>query len=107
VAGGASAAAVAGVVIGGLAVGAAIGTALRLAFGTARAVRAETAAVDANLALRRTRAEVEAQLGRKVTQAEARAMFDAAAVHLQQLGFEQKANEQWHRPRSAVERLLG
>jgi len=104
---GAGAAATAAVVIGGLAVGALIGTGLRLAFGTARAVRAEEAAVEANLAVRRARGEVEQRLGRKVNAAEARAMFDAAAAHLQELGFVQQANGQWHRPRSAVERLLG
>lgn len=105
--GGASAAAVAGVVIGGLAVGALIGTGLRLAFGEARAVRAEEAAVEANLQLRRARAEVEDSLGRKVTQAEARAMFNAAEAHLRSLGFEKNSSGQYHRPRSAVERLLG
>lgn len=106
-AGGASAAAVAGVAIAGLAIGAAIGTGLRLAFGEARAVRAEVAQEEVNRQIRAARAEVEAATGRKVTATEARQIFNAAIVHLQRLGFEQKPNGQWHRPRSAVERLLG
>lgn len=97
----------AGVVIGGLAVGAAIGTALRKLFGEARAVRAEEAAVEGAIVLRRARAALEAELGRSVTQAEARKLFDSYAANLVKLGFVQMANGQWHRPRSAIERILG
>lgn len=97
----------AGVVIAGLAIGLAIGTALRKLFGTARAVRAEEAAVEGALVLRKARAAVEAETGRPVTQTQARQMFDAYTVHLQRLGFEQLPNGQWYRPRSAVERFLG
>lgn len=104
---GASAAATAAVVIGGLAVGVAIGTALRKVFGEAKAVRAEEAAVEANLILRRSRAALEDELGRPVTAAESRKMFAALEANLVKLGFEQLPNGQWHRPRSAVERFLG
>lgn len=97
----------AGVVIAGLAIGVAIGTGLRKAFGTARAVRAEEAAVEGALILRRARAAVEKEQGRPVTAVQARQMFDAYTVQLQDLGFEQDENGQWYRPRSAVERLLG
>lgn len=99
--------AVAAVVIAGLAIGVAIGTALRKLFGEARAVRAEEAAVEGALVLRKARAAVEAEQGRPVSQVQARQMFDAYTAHLQQLGFVQQANGQWHRPRSAVERFLG
>lgn len=100
-------AAVAGVVIAGLAIGAAIGTALRKLFGEARAVRAEEAAVEGALVLRRARAALEAQQGTPVTQAQARQLFDAYAANLMKLGFTQDARGQWRRERSAVERLLG
>jgi len=95
------------VVIGGLAVGAAIGTALRKIFGEARAVRAEEAAVEGALVLRRARAALEDELGRALTQPEVKKMFNAYAANLMQLGFVQDTNGQWYRPRSAVERLLG
>lgn len=104
---GASGAAVAGVVIGGLAVGLLIGTGLRKLFGTARAVRAEEAAVQGALVLRNTRAQLEDQLGRPLNQAETRAMFSEYAAQLEDLGFVQKPNGQWHRPRTFTERLLG
>ena len=104
---GASAAAIGAVVIGGLAVGALIGTLLRRQFGAARAVRAEEAAVEGALALRAAREEVEDQLGRSVTRAEAQQMFGAYVARLRELGFEQKDDGQWYRPRGAVERLLG
>jgi len=95
------------VVIGGLAVGAAIGTALRKIFGEARAVRAEEAAVEGALVLRRARAALEDELGRSLTQPEVKKMFNAYTANLMQLGFVQDTNGQWYRPRSAVERLLG
>jgi acyl-CoA synthetase (NDP forming) len=98
---------VAGVVIAGLAIGAAIGTALRKLFGEARAVRAEEAAVEGALVLRKARAALEAHTGRPVTQAEARKLFDAYAANLMQLGFTQDANGQWRRQRSTIERILG
>lgn len=104
---GAGAGAVAGVVIGGLAVGVLIGTALRKAFGTARAVRAEEAAVAGALTLRNTRAQLEAQLGRPLNQTEARALFNEYAAQLVELGFQQDAKGQWFRPRSTLERILG
>lgn len=104
---GAGGAAVAGVVIAGLAVGVAIGTALRKVFGAARAVRAEEAAVEGALVLRRARAALEAKLGRSVTSVEARQMFEAYEAQLEKLGFTQDANGQWRRERSAVERFLG
>jgi hypothetical protein len=94
-------------VIAGLAVGVAIGTGLRKLFGEARAIRAEEAAVEGALLLRRARAKVEQELGRSVTPAEAKKMFAAYEANLVLLGFEQDDNGQWHRPRSAVERLLG
>lgn len=94
-------------VIGGLAVGVAIGTALRKVFGEARAVRAEEAAVEGALVLRRARAALELELGRSLTSSETRQMFDAYAAQLEQLGFEQQANGQWVRTRSSIERLLG
>jgi hypothetical protein len=95
------------VVIGGLAVGVAIGTALRKVFGTARAIRAEEAAVEGALILRRAREALEDELGRPLTQPEVKQMFGAYTANLVQLGFEQQANGQWYRPRSAIERLLG
>lgn len=104
---GASAAAVAGVVIGGLAAGALIGTGLRLAFGEARAVRAEEAAVEGALVLRRTRAQLEQQLGRRLTSAESRKLSAAYLAQLEELGFRQDTQGRWHRPRSAIERFLG
>ena len=94
-------------VIGGLAVGVAIGTALRKLFGTARVVRAEEAAVEGALVLRRARAALEADLGRAVTPTEARQMFEAYEAQLERLGFEQQANGQWVRTPSSIERLLG
>lgn len=100
-------AAVAGVVIGGLAVGAIIGTLLRKAFGTARAVRAEEAAVEGAIALREERAALESRLGRKLTQPEVKKLFDVYVTKLQGLGFVQDAKGMWHRPRSFTERLLG
>lgn len=100
-------AAVAGVVIAGLAIGVAIGTALRKLFGEARAVRAEEAAVEGALVLRKARAAVEAELGRPVNQAEARKLFDAYAANLIKLGFTQDARGQWRRERTRVERFLG
>lgn len=42
-----------------------------------------------------------------MTAVQARQMFDAYTVQLERLGFEQDANGQWFRPRSAVERFLG
>jgi len=99
-------AAVAGVVIGGLAIGLAIGTALRKLFGAARAVRAEEAAVEGALVLRKARAKVEQQLGRGLTQLEAQKMFAAYEANLVKLGFTQDANGQWRRERSAIERFL-
>lgn len=87
--------------------GAAIGTALRKLFGEARAIRAEEAAVEGALLLRRARAKTEAALGRSLTQPEVKKMFQAYEANLVQLGFEKSANGQWHRPRSAVERILG
>ena len=104
---GAGAAAVAGVVIGGLAVGLLIGTGLRKLFGTAKAVRAEEAAVQGALVLRQTRAQLEAQLGRPLRAPETRALFAEYAGQLQRLGFQQDANGMWFRPRGAVERFLG
>lgn len=104
---GASAAAVAGVVIGGLAVGLLIGTGLRKAFGEAKAVRAEEAAVQGALVLRQTRAQLEAQLGRKLKPTETKALFSEYTRQLQQLGFTQDDNGQWIRKRSALERLFG
>lgn len=97
----------AGVVIAGLAIGVAIGTGLRKAFGVARAVRAEEAAVEGALILRRARAAVAKEQGFPVTAVQARQMFDAYTVQLEKLGFEQDDNGMWHRPRSAVERFLG
>lgn len=97
----------AAVVIGGLAVGAAIGYGLRQAFGEARAVRAEEALTEGQNVLRQVRRDTEAELGRKVTAAEARKMYDAFEANLPGLGFVQKPNGQWHRPRSAVERFFG
>lgn len=97
----------AAVVIGGLAVGLAIGTALRKVFGEAKAVRAEEAAVEGALILRRARAALEDELGRPLTQTEVKQMFKAYEANLVQLGFEQQANGQWYRPRSALERILG
>lgn len=105
--GAASGVAIAAVVIGGLAVGVALGTALRKVFGEARAIRAEEAAVEGALVLRRARAALEDELGRPLTQTEVRKMFDSYAANLVQLGFEQQANGQWYRSRSAIERLLG
>lgn len=105
--GAASGAAVAAVVIGGLAVGLALGTALRKVFGEARAVRAEEAAVEGALVLRRARAAIADELGRELTQPEVRKLFDSYAANLIELGFERDAKGQWFRPRSAVERLLG
>lgn len=105
--GGASAAAVAGVVIGGLAVGALIGTGLRLAFGEARAVRAEEAQDEAVRQLHTARRQLEARTGRAVTRQEAGQMWQAVEAHLASLGFVQKDDGSWHRPRSALERLLG
>ena len=104
---GAGAGAIAGVVIGGLAVGLLIGTGLRKLFGTAKAVRAEEAAVKGALVLRDTRAQLEAQLGRKLNATESRALFDEYAAQLPRLGFVQDARGMWHRPRSFTERLLG
>lgn len=103
----ASAATIGAVVIGGLAVGAAIGYGLRKAFGEARAVRAEEAAVEGALVLQQVRHDYEAEKGRPVTQAEAKKMFQAYAANLQQLGFTQDERGQWRRERSAFERLLG
>ena len=97
----------AGVVIAGLAIGAAIGTGLRLAFGEARAVRAEEAATQAALILREQRAILEQQLGRAVNRTEAKKMFAALEANLEDLGFEQNENGMWFRPRSTVEKLLG
>lgn len=94
-------------VIAGLAVGAAIGTALRKLFGEARAVRAEEAAVEGALLLRKARAKVEAELGRAVTPTEARKLFDAYAENLRRLGFTQDARGQWRRERTRIERVLG
>jgi len=94
------------VVIGGLAAGAAIGTGLRLAFGEARAVRAEEAGVAGALALRETRANLEEELGRALTATERRQLFDAFEAHLRALGFTRK-NGGWERKRSTLERLLG
>jgi len=88
-------------------VGVAIGTALRKIFGEARAVRAEEAAVEGALVLRRARAALEAELGRRLTQPEVKKMFNAYAAQLVQLGFTQDARGQWKRERSAVERFLG
>lgn len=105
--GGASALAIAGVVIAGLAIGAAIGTALRKIFGEARAVRAEEAAVEGALVLRRARAAVEQEQGRAVSRAQAKQLFDAYAAQLVQLGFTQDSNGQWRRERSTIERILG
>ena len=105
--GAASAATVAAVVIGGLAVGAAIGYGLRKAFGEARAVRAEEAAVEGALVLRQIRERYEAEKGRKVTAAEAKKMFASYAANLEELGFTQDDNGQWRRERGALERLLG
>lgn len=105
---GAGAAATAAVVIGGLAAGALIGTLLRRQFGTARAVRAETVAVEGALALRRARSELEAELGRRLTAAETRKLFGAYEAQLVELGFQQNPTTgQWSRPRSAIERILG
>lgn len=104
---GAGAGTVAAVVIGGFAVGLAIGTALRKLFGTARAVRAEEAAVEGALVLRRARAALEAKLGRSVSSLEARQMFEAYEAQLVKLGFTQDARGQWRRERTAVERFLG
>lgn len=97
----------AGVVIAGLAIGAAIGTALRKLFGEARAVRAEEAAVEGALILRKARAKIEAETGRAITQAEARKLFDAYAANLMQLGFTQDSRGQWRRERTTIERVLG
>jgi len=105
--GGASALAVAGVVIAGLAIGAAIGTALRKLFGEARAVRAEEAAVEGALVLRKARAAVEAEQRKPVTQAQARQLFAAYEAQLQELGFTQDARGQWRRERTSIERALG
>lgn len=104
---GAGAGAVAGVVIGGLAVGVAIGTALRKLFGEARAVRAEEAAVEGALVLRRARAALAAELGRNVTVAEAQKMHAAYEAQLERLGFTQDARGQWRRERTGLERFLG
>lgn len=105
--GAASGAAIAGVVIAGLAIGVAIGTALRKLFGEARAVRAEEAAVEGALILRKARAAVEAEQGRPVTRTQARQLFDSYAANLVELGFTQDANGQWRRQRSTLERILG
>jgi len=105
--GAASGVAIAAVVIGGLAVGAALGTALRKVFGEARAIRAEEAAVEGALVLRRARAALEDELGRPLTQPEVRKMFAAYEANLVRLGFEQDANGQWRRTRTSIERLLG
>lgn len=94
-------------VIAGLAIGAAIGTALRKIFGEARAVRAEEAAVEGALILRKARAKIEAEQGSPVTQAQARQLFDAYAANLLKLGFTQDARGQWRRERTRVERILG
>lgn len=104
---GAGAGAIAGVVIGGLAVGLLIGTGLRKLFGTAKAVRAEEAAVQGALVLRNTRAQLEAQLGRKLNATEAKALFQEYTQQLRGLGFIQDAQGMWYRPRSFTERLLG
>ncbi len=93
--------------IGGFAVGVAIGTALRRAFGEARAVRAEEAATEGALVLRRARAALEDELGRSLTQPEVQKMFMAYTAQLVQLGFTQDARGQWRRERSAIERILG
>jgi hypothetical protein len=95
------------VVIGGLAVGAAIGTGLRKLFGEARAVRAEEAASQGGILLMRARNALAQELGRPLTASEVKQMFNAYVANLAALGFEQDAAGQWHRPRSAVERLLG
>jgi len=70
-------------------------------------VRAEEAAVEGALILRRARAALEDELGRSLRPAETRQMFDAYTAQLEQLGFEQQANGQWVRTRSSIERLLG
>lgn len=103
----ASAATVGAVVIGGLAVGALIGTALRQAFGTARAVRAEEAAAAGGLALHRVRVAIEARTGRPISAPASKALFQEYEAQLRQLGFTQDARGQWRRERSALERFLG
>lgn len=70
-------------------------------------MRAEEAAVEGALVLRRARVALEEELGRALTRTEVKKMFDSYAANLVELGFEQNANGQWYRPRSAVERLLG
>jgi hypothetical protein len=79
---------------------------LRKAFGEAKAIRAEEAQVEGALQLRKARAKLEAA-GHTVTRADLRKMFAAYEAHLMSLGFVQKENGQWHRPRSAVERFFG
>lgn len=104
---GAGAGAIAGVVIGGLAVGVLIGTGLRKLFGTAKAVRAEEAAVQGALALRNTRTQLEQQLGRKLNATETKALHQEYVAQLVNLGFVQNPQGMWHRPRSTIERILG
>jgi hypothetical protein len=104
---GASVAATAAVVIGGLAAGALIGIALRHYFGEARAVRAEEAADAGAKALLETRRTLEARLGRRLTAAEAKKLFRAYEANLAQLGFTQDAGGRWSRQRSGLEKFLG
>jgi len=105
--GAAGAGTIALVVIGGFAAGALLGTLLRRQFGTAKAVRAEEAAVAGALALRETRADVEQELGRALTTAERQKLFRAYEANLQELGFTKNRVGQWERQRGAIERLLG
>lgn len=70
-------------------------------------MRAEEAAVEGALILRKARARIEEEQGSPVTRAQARQLFDSYAANLLELGFTQDANGQWRRERSTVERLLG
>ena len=106
-AGGASVAATAAVIIGGLALGAAIGYGLRKIFGEARAVRAEEAADKAAAVLVQTRRDAEGQLGRRLTAPEAKKLFRAYEANLQLLGFTQDEGGRWSRQRTGIEKFLG
>jgi tRNA C32,U32 (ribose-2'-O)-methylase TrmJ len=63
--------------------------------------------VEANLQARAARDAIEQQTGKPITAAQAKKVFQTVEDALRSLGFTQKANGQWERKRSALERLLG
>mgnify|MGYP006887590001 CR=1 FL=1 len=71
-------------------------------------MRAEEAAVEGALILRRARARLSEELGRELTRSELGKMFDSYTANLELLGFQQQPGTgQWFRPRSSLERILG